>query len=111
MLGIGSATAYNYGLKATWFSPLPYAISFGALPWAIYLAAGKHPHVWLFAAFIIISVVFHFLNVIKDLEWDRSQLVRGAHTEGREQVESGFRVSLCSHCIRECIFHFLSRKI
>ena len=77
MLGIGSATAYNFGVKATWFSPLPYAISFGALPWAIYLAAGKHPPVWLYVDFILISVAFHFLNVIKDLEWDRNQLVMG----------------------------------
>ena len=77
MLGIGSATAYNFGIKATWFSPLPYAIAFGALPWAIYLAAGKHPPFWLYVDFILISVAFHFLNVIKDLEWDRSQLVMG----------------------------------
>ena len=77
ILGIGSATAYNFGLKATWFSPLPYAISFGALPWAIYLAAGKHPPTWLFADFILVSLAFHFLNVIKDLEWDRNQLVMG----------------------------------
>ena len=77
MLGIGSATAYNFGVKATWFSPLPYAISFGALPWAIYLAAGKHPPVWLYVDFILVSLAFHFLNVIKDLEWDRTQLVMG----------------------------------
>lgn len=77
MLGIGSATAYNFGIKATWLSPLPYAISFGALPWAIYLAAGKHPPMWIYIDFMLISVAFHFLNVIKDLEWDRNQLVMG----------------------------------
>ena len=77
MLGIGSATAYNFGVKATWFSPIPYAISFGALPWAIYLAAGKHPPVWLYVDFILVSVSFHFLNVIKDLEWDGIQSVNG----------------------------------
>ncbi len=77
MLGIGSATAYNFGIKATWFSPLPYAVSFGALPWAIYLAAGKHPPVWLYVDFILVSLAFHFLNVIKDLEWDGIQLVMG----------------------------------
>ena len=77
MLGLASATFYNSGAKATWFSPLPYAISFGALPWAIYSAAGKHPPTWLFLDFILISVAFHFLNVIKDLEWDRTQSVMG----------------------------------
>ena len=34
MLGLASATMYNFGLKSTWISPLPYAISFGAMPWA-----------------------------------------------------------------------------
>ena len=77
MLGLASATIYNFGAKATWFSPVPYAISFGALPWAIYAAAGKHPPTWLFVDFILISLAFHFLNVIKDLEWDRTQLVMG----------------------------------
>ncbi len=77
MLGIGSATAYNFGVKGTLFSPLPYAIAFGALPWAIYLAAGKHPPVWLYVDFILVSLSFHFLNVIKDLEWDRHQNVLG----------------------------------
>ena len=77
MLGLVSATLYNFGLKSTWISPLPYAISFGAMPWAVYLAAGKHPPTWLYADFALVSVAFHFLNVIKDLEWDRSQLVMG----------------------------------
>jgi len=77
MLGLASATMYNFGAKATWFSPVPYAISFGALPWAVYAAAGKHPPTWLFVDFILISLAFHFLNVIKDLEWDRTQLVMG----------------------------------
>jgi 4-hydroxybenzoate polyprenyltransferase len=77
MLGLASATAYNFWAKATWFSPLPYAISFGALPWAVYSAAKKNPPIWLFLDFILVTLAFHFLNVIKDLEWDRSQLVLG----------------------------------
>ena len=43
LLGLGSATTYNFWAKSTWFSPLPYAISFGALPWAIYSAVAKNP--------------------------------------------------------------------
>ena len=77
MLGLASATIYNFWAKATWLSPLPYAISFGALPWAIYAAADRHPPVLLFIDFILISVSFHFLNVIKDLEWDLNQSVLG----------------------------------
>ena len=38
-LGLLSATAYNLKLKATKLSVLPYVVSFGALPWAIYTAA------------------------------------------------------------------------
>ena len=77
MLGLASATVYNFGAKSTWFSPLPYAISFGAMPWAIYSAAGKNPPIWLFIDFILVSLSFHFLNVIKDLDWDRTQSVLG----------------------------------
>ena len=77
MLGLASATIYNFWAKSTWFSPLPYAISFGALPWATYSVAHKNPPVWLFLDFILVSLSFHFLNVIKDLEWDLNQSVLG----------------------------------
>jgi len=77
LLGLGSATVYNFWAKSTWLSPLPYAISFGALPWAIYSAAHKSPPPWLYIDFALISVSFHFLNVIKDLEWDLTQKVLG----------------------------------
>ncbi len=77
MLGLASATLYNFGLKSTWISPLPYAISFGAMPWAIYSVVGSNPPAWLYIDFTLVSVAFHFLNVIKDLEWDRTQSVLG----------------------------------
>ena len=78
LLGLGSATVYNFWAKATWLSPVPYAISFGALPWAIYSAAHKSPVPWLYMDFAVISVAFHFLNVIKDLSWDLVQGIKGA---------------------------------
>ena len=77
LLGLLSAVAYNFKLKATIFSPLPYAISFGGLPWAVYLSNGENPPLWLFLGFILISVAFHFLNVLKDLSWDIQQGVLG----------------------------------
>ena len=77
LLGILSALAYNLKLKTTIFSPLPYAISFGGLPWAVYLSNGERPPMWLFLGFILISVAFHFLNVVKDLSWDIEQGVLG----------------------------------
>jgi 4-hydroxybenzoate polyprenyltransferase len=76
-LGILSATIYNLKLKSTILSPLPYLVSFGSLPWAIYLSAGNHPPLWLFIDFMIISVAFHFFNVLKDFQWDINQGVLG----------------------------------
>ena len=76
-LGILSATAYNFALKRTLFSVLPYMISFGALPWAIYLSADKHPPAWLYLGFIFFSTAFHFLNVLKDLDVDLAQGIHG----------------------------------
>jgi 4-hydroxybenzoate polyprenyltransferase len=76
-LGLLSATMYNVKLKKTLLSVLPYIISFGSLPWAIYLSAGKHPPLWLVLGFIFISSAFHFLNVLKDLDTDIAQGVLG----------------------------------
>ncbi|MUH43862.1 MAG: hypothetical protein F2792_06770, partial [Actinobacteria bacterium] len=76
-LALLSATAYNVKLKSTVFSVVPYVFSFGALPWAIYLAAGTHPPTWIVLGFILFASAFHFLNVLKDLETDVAQQVMG----------------------------------
>ena len=76
-LGILSATFYNLKLKPTILSPLPYIVSFGALPWAIYLPAGNHPPLWLYLDFMLITVAFHFFNVLKDFQWDIKQGILG----------------------------------
>ncbi len=76
-LGILSATLYNLKLKPTILSPLPYIVSFGALPWAIYLPTGDQPPLWLFIDFMLIAVAFHFFNVLKDFQWDINQGVLG----------------------------------
>jgi 4-hydroxybenzoate polyprenyltransferase len=75
--GLLSATFYNFKLKRTRYSVLPYMFSFGAMPWAIFLGAGKRPVIWLTLGFVAFSSAFHFLNVIKDLNWDISQGVLG----------------------------------
>lgn len=77
LLGLLSATAYNLKLKATLLSPLPYMISFGGLPWAIYLGGGKTPPLWLYLALALFTTSFHFLNVLKDLQWDLEQGILG----------------------------------
>ena len=76
-LALLSATAYNVKLKSTVFSVAPYVFSFGALPWAIYLAAGTRPPTWIVLGFILFASAFHFLNVLKDLETDIAQQVMG----------------------------------
>jgi 4-hydroxybenzoate polyprenyltransferase len=76
-LGLLSATAYSLKLKSTVLSVLPYLVSFGALPWAIYVAAGTKPPTWIVLGFVLISSAFHFLNVLKDLELDIAQNVMG----------------------------------
>ena len=76
-IGLLSATAYNFKLKSTLLSVVPYIVSFGALPWAIYVAAGSTPPMWLVLAFVLFTSAFHFLNVIKDLEADIDQKVMG----------------------------------
>ena len=77
-LGLLSATLYNLRLKRTILSPLPYILSFGAMPWAIYRANGVNPPLWLYLGFALFATAFHFLNVLKDLKWDISQGILGA---------------------------------
>ena len=76
-LGLLSASLYNLKLKSTILSPLPFIVSFGALPWAIYLPTENQPPLWLFIDFMLISVAFHFFNVLKDFQWDINQGVLG----------------------------------
>jgi 4-hydroxybenzoate polyprenyltransferase len=76
-LGLLSATGYNLKLKSTLFSVVPYIVSFGALPWAIYVADGTHPPTWIVLGFILISSAFHFLNVLKDIKEDKESNIGG----------------------------------
>lgn len=85
-LGILSATFYNLKLKSTILSPLPYLVSFGSLPWAIYLSAGNHPPLWLYLDFMLIAVAFHFFNVLKDFQWDINQGVLGIPSDWAKKL-------------------------
>jgi 4-hydroxybenzoate polyprenyltransferase len=76
-IGLLSATAYNLTLKSSLLSVVPYIVSFGALPWAIYLSAGSKPPTWIVLGFILFASAFHFLNVLKDMDVDVGQAVMG----------------------------------
>jgi 4-hydroxybenzoate polyprenyltransferase len=76
-LGLLSATLYNLRLKRTVLSPIPYIFSFGAMPWAVYEAAGKLPPTWIYLGFALFATAFHFLNILKDMDFDIAQGVLG----------------------------------
>ena len=95
-IGLLSATAYNLKLKATIYSVVPYVVSFGTLPWAIYAANNDHPPTWLVWAFILLASAFHFLNVLKDLDEDRSQDVLGLPQVLGRQMNISMAIALVS---------------
>jgi len=79
LVAIASAWAYNLGLKATWASLVPYAVSFALLPAFVTLGlAGSpwpKPVVMLVAG--LLGVGAHFLNTIADADDDALTGVRG----------------------------------
>ena len=103
-LGILSATFYNFKLKPTILSPIPYIVSFGALPWAIYLPAGNQPPLWLFIDFMLIAVAFHFFNVLKDFQWDINQGILGLPQRLGKNVSLIISISLVVSALLVFIF-------
>jgi 4-hydroxybenzoate polyprenyltransferase len=76
-LGLGSALAYNWPLKSTLVSPLPYAVSFACLPAFVVLVAGRSVPLWLVLAGGLLGVGAHFANVVPDMSEDAATGVRG----------------------------------
>jgi 4-hydroxybenzoate polyprenyltransferase len=76
-LGLGSALAYNWPLKSTLVSPLPYAVSFACLPAFVVLVAGRPVPLWLVLAGALLGVGAHFANVVPDMSDDAATGVRG----------------------------------
>ena len=76
---VASGWSYNLGVKATWLSPVPYAVSFGGLPAVATLAAPGHPWpaAWVLGAGALLGVAAHVANVLPDLADDRATGVRG----------------------------------
>jgi 4-hydroxybenzoate polyprenyltransferase len=74
-----SALLYNWPLKFTPVSVLPYAVSFGVLPAFVVLAlpGAPAPPGWLVAAGALLGAGAHFANVLPDLEDDARTGVRG----------------------------------
>lgn len=78
-LAIGSAWAYNAGLKAGPFSIVPFVVSFGLFPSLATLAAPvpsfAAPWVWIAGA--ALGAAVHLTNVLPDLDDDARTGVRG----------------------------------
>jgi len=77
IVGLVSALAYNWPLKSTVASVLPYAVSFAALPAFVVLARGARPPGWLLAAGALLGAGAHFANTLPDLADDARTGVRG----------------------------------
>jgi len=79
LVTLGSAWAYNAGLKDSLFSVAPYVVSFGLLPTIASLARPTPtlPAWWVFAAGALLGIAAHFANVLPDLDDDRRTGIRG----------------------------------
>jgi heme o synthase len=70
---------YDWPLKSTVFSIVPYLVAFGLLPAFIVVALPGHPvpPAWLVAAGALLGGGAHFANVLPDLADDAATGVRG----------------------------------
>jgi 4-hydroxybenzoate polyprenyltransferase len=74
---VASAWTYNLGLKATAWSWVPYAVSFGGLTAVVTFADGQAPPWWWPLGAALLGVGAHLLNVLPDLADDAATGVRG----------------------------------
>nr|MBA3367205.1 UbiA family prenyltransferase [Geodermatophilaceae bacterium] len=73
------AWAYNFWLKATVVSVVPYAVAFGLLPAFVVAAAPGQPTApyWLVLSAALLGSGAHFANSVPDLDDDIATGVRG----------------------------------
>jgi protoheme IX farnesyltransferase len=74
-----AALLYDWPLKTTAFSIVPYLVAFGLLPAFVVVALPGHPAppAWLVAAGALLGGGAHFANVLPDLADDQATGVRG----------------------------------
>jgi hypothetical protein len=65
-----AAFIYNYKLKNSILSFLPYAYAFGLLPATVYLSSHQHIQYWMVIIGASFGIGSHFANVLKDWETD-----------------------------------------
>jgi len=79
LTAVAAAWVYNFWLKATVASFLPYAVAFGLLPAFVVAAAPGQPAApyWLVLSGALLGSGAHFANVVPDLDDDVATGVRG----------------------------------
>ena len=78
VFGVGSAVAYNAGVKSTLWSWAPYTVAFGALPAVVYLSVGQgFPPLWMAIVGGLLGFGAHLVNVLPDLYDDAATGVHG----------------------------------
>jgi 4-hydroxybenzoate polyprenyltransferase len=79
LFAVALAWAYNFGLKATVLSFVPYTLAFGLLPAFVVLGLPGPPAVpwWLWTTGALLGSGAHFANALPDLETDEASGVRG----------------------------------
>ncbi|WP_405577806.1 UbiA family prenyltransferase [Streptomyces sp. NBC_01190] len=79
LTGVAAAWAYNFGVKGTVLSWLPYALAFGLLPAFITLGLPGRPlpPLWSMAAGALLGVGAHVTNVLPDIDSDLAAGIRG----------------------------------
>ena len=79
LVAVASAWGYNFLLKPTPLSWLPFALSFGILPAVASLALpdGRWPGPAVIAASALVGVAAHLTNGVKDLDADAVTGIRG----------------------------------
>jgi 4-hydroxybenzoate polyprenyltransferase len=79
LAAIGVATLYNFGLKATLASVVPYVLAFGAVPAFITLGLqpAHLPPLWVTLGAGLLGAGAHFTQVLPDIEQDRRLGVEG----------------------------------
>ncbi|MFD5030819.1 UbiA family prenyltransferase [Streptomyces sp. NPDC058405] len=79
LVGVAAAWTYNFWLKATVLSWLPYAIGFASLPAFVTLGLPGQPRPawWIVTAAALVGVGAHLGNVLPDIASDLAAGVRG----------------------------------
>jgi 4-hydroxybenzoate polyprenyltransferase len=79
LAAVACGLLYDYVLKRTWGSFVPYALAFGALPGIATLARDDHrlPPAWAVAAAALLGVAANLTNALPDLAADQQTGVRG----------------------------------